>query len=430
MGASAVAVAAGSLGLAGCSPEGEDKSELETIVAQTAQDAPVATLNVAEDQVVAASDFEEAPYTNYLVLEKTFDLPINTLIFQDSPRFLATLMPGAQGEALTKMGFFDLEAGAMTVVMEQALAHDEDYVLYDVRANDTTIIWVECNLATANWRVHLAPVTQYGTNAAAPLGTAHLVDEGGIDYEPPQLCVSGTKAYWTVMPDPNGPASQEDSYFKAAAVLSTGDAVAEVETVCVSHGRMITNPRATQGIVTVVPRVDIDGIYYQITALDESSNAVVAVDILPQSMRVIEAVYMGGSFSFCTEDNYEYAEGLQFYGTYRELASGSYLHVNRMPTVAPVLMGDILIVKSTKSVVGIDAQAQRFFAIDTLADCATYGDVLAACGVQDKVVTYTTVTPREGGGAGTTKVRVFAKATSAEAGVEAGAETDGETGES
>lgn len=378
----------------GCSSNKKD--DLESVVAKTAQDADITTLRVAVDQLVESATFEEAPVSDYLVLESTWDLPKGSLVYVCDKRKALVLVPGETTEALIKLGFLDLTTGELAIAMEQALDHNEGYVIYDARASDSALIWIESNMQTTHWQVYCSTLDN-----GIP-GEPQLIDEGQTDYEPPLLCVSGNKVYWTYMPDPLGAANKEDSYLKATTVKTV-----DPQIIYTSHGRMITNPLATEGIITLVPRVDTDNVYYQLTALRVDDDSVVAVSILPQALKVNEAIYMSGTFTFCTENNYDYAEGLAYYGTYRDLGDGSYLHVNKMPTSAAVQFKQHLMLRSTRNVVGIDVANKRFFVIELMTDSVDYGDILAAWGVQDKVITYSTITNKGSGSTGKTRIRVF-----------------------
>ena len=394
LGAGAVLATGAILVSAGCSSSKKD--DLESVVAQVAQDADIATLKVATDQLLESAEFAEAPLTDYLVLKNTWDLPKGSLVYVSSDTLAMLLVPGATTEALIKIGFIDLTTGELTIVMDQAQRHQDGYVIYDARASNRALVWVECNMQTSEWQVYCASLT------GITLGESLLIDEGGIDYEPPMLCANEDKVYWTYMPDPMGPANQEDSYLKTANVTEP-----QPQVIYTSHGRMITNPVATEGILTFVPRVDTTNVYYQLTALETSDDSVVAVNILPQALRVTDAIYMSGSFTFCTESNYDYAGGLAYFGTYRDLGDGSYLHVNKMPTSAAVQWKQHLILKSTRNIVGLDTANKKFFVFDALAESADYGDILAAWGIQDNVVIYTTVGSKSGLSTGTTRLRVF-----------------------
>jgi hypothetical protein len=172
---------------------------------------------------------------------------------------------------------------------------------------------------------------------------------------------------------------------------------------------MITNPLISGDIITIAPRVSTENVYYQLTAISVVTDKVLSVSILPQSLRVNDAVFSDGRFAFGIEGNYDYAEGLKFFGTYFDIGDGTWLHVSRMPVSAPLFLRGCLIVKSTVNIIGFDTASRCFFVIDTLADCADYGDVLAGWGAQDKVVSYTMIPARQGSRGGSTVLRVFGR---------------------
>jgi hypothetical protein len=236
----------------------------------------------------------------------------------------------------------------------------------------------------------------------------YLLDEGEGDYVPPYLAVSDTKVYWTVMPDPKGPASANDSYLMAADLKGRkkGDSV-ESWTAYTSHGRMITVPIVSGDVLTFVPRVDTDFVYYQLTTISIKNDEVKNIAILPQSVRVSDAVWLGDGFAFGIEGNYDYAKGLSLFGSYLQLGKGQYLYINRSPVSACMRMNSLTYVKSTKNVLGLEPDNGNYVVVGTLQDCVDYGDVLAGAGIQNRLVVYTTVTSRIGLARSECHVRVF-----------------------
>jgi hypothetical protein len=323
----------------------------------------------------------------------------------------------------------------------------EGYVIYDARVNDLLAVWVECLLSTGAWRVYAAQLTG---GASGTRGAEVLLDEGDALYEPPMLCVCENSAYWTVMPDPDGSASGEDSLLKRAQVVGSagggggagggdggagasgggaggaggGDGVTDAggasgfdtssagigapEQMYVSHGRMITNPQASGGVITFVPRVDVSTVFYQLTALNNVTSQITEVAILPPSLRVSDAVYAQGGFSFQIEANYDYAKGLSLYGSYKQQATDSYFYANKTPSSPAAFVNNCMYIKSTKNIIGFDLQKNRYFVIDTPKDCVDYGDILAGSGEHQTLVTYTTITNKISANKSTTKVRIFA----------------------
>lgn len=398
LGAGVLVVGGGAFAVSrGCSKDDEASPQEAAASEGAGDDASVSTLDVSDDQVESAADFEVGSVDEYLSLSATYDLPMGCLLYMDTDDFSVVLVPGEAGESLVKLGFFDVDTGALSYTLEKAIGEDEGFTIYDARANDQIVVWVESNFLTEDWRVYLASVQD-----SSRIGDAVLVDQGNADYDPPLLCVCGDKAVWTVLPYESGSASTEDSFAKTATVQDTTPQI-----LYTSHGRMITNPQATENIVTIVPRVDTDSVYYQLTALDGDTLKTIAVDILPQAMKVSDAIYLSGEFAFGIESSYSYGGGISRFGTYREFEEGSYLRFNKTPADTPALCGSCLMVKSTKSIVGIDMERRRQFSIDTLEGCVDYGDYLASTGVCQKVVIFTTVAATDGSGSGSTKVRIF-----------------------
>ncbi|MGI6221813.1 MAG: hypothetical protein ACOYIP_08140 [Coriobacteriales bacterium] len=354
-------------------------------------------LEVSESQVVQSSDFTELETDDCIEQTAAFELPMGSVGTMSCDDLAVFLVPGESTDVLTQIALLSLESATLTTVLGSAVSHDEGFQVYDVRCNDDIMIWVECNLHTEDWRVYIAPVEN-----SASIGTPLLVDQGDYDFDPPLLCVSGKRAFWTVMPYEEGSASDTDSLLKAASV---GQKTPDV--VYTSQGRMIANPQATDGIVTIVPRVE-GARRYQMTALKEGNAEMVAAQILPSSMRVNDAIYLDGSFVFGIEQSYDFGGGISSFGTYAEMGGGQYLRFNRTPMDTPCKCGKYLVIKSTKSVVGLDLSTQEYFAIPTVANCESYGDFLLSTGTSSRIVTYTSVPEGDGSGDGIVKVRAYA----------------------
>jgi hypothetical protein len=399
------AAVGGALGLAGCSGGGNTMADLLQGVQEAAPQAQVDYLDVDPSQVADYIDMTEATEPEYLTFTTSFDLPVGSLVYQNSDTQALVLGPGLQGNALIRMGFVNLDGGEYTAVLEQALGHNEDFIIYEARASKTALVWVECNMVHAAWRVFAVPIIG-GAVSEQAAAAATLLDEGGSLYEPPSLAAADGKVYWTVMPDPQGSASQEDSLLKCADI-SVKSSNYEARTIYNSPGRMITIPQVSGNTLTIVPRVAADAIYYQLTALSIADDSVLNAAVLPQSLRVSDAIWLGEGFAFCIENNYDYAKGLALFGTYQQLADEQYIYINKMPTSPPVLLSSKLYVKSTKNIVGLDTAGSRAFIVATPAECVSYGDILAGAGLQNRLVTYTTVTSKLGQERGVCKVRVF-----------------------
>jgi hypothetical protein len=416
----AIAAAEGGVMLSGCASPKEQ--QFEDLVSKGVEDKNIVALDVAPEQIVETTDFEEVSMEDYLKLQATYELPFGCLVHQMSSSSALVLLPGGQGESLRKIAILDLGSGEVTTVINAPVGTGRNMLIYDARASENALIWVELDLGDQTWRVYAAVL-----NGAA-VGEAWMVEEGNADYEPSMLAVAGSKVYWTVMPLATGPANQEDSFLRALELGQGGDTAQGAQngaavqsdqgaqstqasrgtpyTVLTSHGRMITNPLVSDGVVTFVPRVDTENVYYQLTALNCSDDKPVDFTVLPQALRVTEALYMKGSFTFSIEDNYNYARGLSHFGTYQDLGSGTYLHVSRPPLCSSARFQDFLLVKTPVSIVGIDPIGKKVFVIDPPPQSTDYGEVLAGWGIQDRIVT-SSIRVTEDGNMEATLVRVF-----------------------
>lgn len=378
---------AGSTAIAGCSSSQE---ETDGSVEPT-------DLDVSEDSVVLSSDFEELDYSSCITETASFDIAMGSVGNIGDGTLGVVLSPGATSDVLVSLGLLSVSSATLNTVLESAVSHSEGFQIYDARGNNQVIVWVESNLHTGDWRVYVATV-----DSSAAIGSAVLVDEGDSDFDPPMLCVCGGWAFWTVMPSTSGSATASDSYLKKASPSSSTP-----EVVYTSHGRMITNPQATDGIVTIVPRANTSSTRYQLTALDATSGEVLAAQRLPGSMRAYDAIYMDGSFLFSIEQTYSYGGGIANFGTYAQIDDTTWMRFNRTPMDTPVRCGRFTLIKSTSSVVGVDLDTQQYFAIPVPSDCESYGDFLMSSGLCDNFVIYTSIPTGDGSGDGVVRVRAY-----------------------
>jgi len=403
LGVSAAVVAlSGEAFLAGCAKE--EDPEIVTLASKAVQEKDIPVLKVTKEQIIKAIEFEEVPVEDYLELVATYYLPAGSLCHQIDSTMALVLLPGLEGESLRRIGLFDLTNGEVKILVEKPVGSERNVIIYDARASRTRVIWVEVNLGELNWKTYVAPI------ADRAVGKVLLVDEGNANYEPPMLAVLENKVYWTFMPMATGAAYQEDSYLRTLAAdqdFVTGPA--ETRNVFISHGRMITNPCITEGIITLVPRVDTSNIYYQLTALRCADDKVVTYQALPQSYRVSDAVYMKQGFAFGVEYNYTDLGGLSNAGIYHQLPDGNYLYVSKPPTNAIAYFDDHLIVKSTSSVIGIDPIQRQLFIIRPPRHCGDFGEFLIGSGILNRIVLSSARMREDGKGPETAIIRIFDK---------------------
>lgn len=350
---------------------------------QEAADTPD-TLDVAADAVSSLSGDSytalegDAP----LSLAGEYKLPYGTLVWANSDSYAACLLPTDGSDPLTKAGVLSLSDGSLSTALDGPVSTERGFDIYDVRCDENGMVWVEANCLSGEWRVYQAPHTR-GT-----LGQAVLVDSGGAEYDIPFIAAAAGRAFWQVSPDSSGSASGQDSLLKSAAFGSS-----DVREDRRSHGRMGTPVYSTGDGVVIAPRADASGVYYRLTLLDAASGQETDSLTLPASMKPLEAGYVNGRFTFSFDAAYSQQKGLSSIGTYTPVNAGGasgaqWFCFDRSPTAPPAWTGSYFMVKSTRTVSGVDLAGGTYFSLECPDDCDDYGDYLASTGTMNTIVTY------------------------------------------
>lgn len=356
-------------------------------VATTAKEASstVATLEVSEDAVVSLSDEGalsaiegDAP----LALSGEYKLPYGSLVWANSDSYAACLLPTEGADPLCQGAILNLSDGTLTTILEAPVSTERGFDICDIRCNEHGVVWTEANCLSGEWRIYQASAS--GTSIGSPV----LVETGTSDYEIPYLCTAGNRAFWQVVPASSGNASAEDSLLKSASFGSS-----DIREDWRSMGRMGTAPYSTGNEVVITPRVDTTGVYYQMTLLDADSGSKKDELTLPTPMKPLDAGYVDGRFTFSFDASYQNQGGLSGIGTFAPIdrggSSGSeWFCFDRNPTAAPAWSGSYFMVKSTRTVSGIDFAARTYFTLPCPDGCDDYGDFLASTGTHDVIVTY------------------------------------------
>ena len=116
-------------------------------------------------------------------------------------------------------------------------------------------------------------------------------------------------------------------------------------------------------------------------------------------MRPLEAGYGDNGFSFSFDAWYNYGDGISQIGTYTPaspVADGNYsgapwFSFSLAPTAAPAWCGGCFIVKSKRTVCGIDLETNEYFALQPENGADDYGEYLATPGSQGSIVTYANI---------------------------------------
>ncbi|MBQ9043759.1 MAG: twin-arginine translocation signal domain-containing protein [Eggerthellaceae bacterium] len=374
--AAAGAMAAVGLGLSGCG-------------AITGGSDEVTYLEVPESSLVTLNDFEalDSP-EGKIQLVGSFDIPYGTLVWANDDEVAACLLPTSSGSPLTQVGLLFFSSGSLNVVLDRAVGAAEHFEVYDVRATVNGLVWTEANVLQGIWRVYTARIANGGIE-----GAPVLVEEGDATYDTPMLAVSSKLAFWQVVPKAPNDAGLPSRLMAAAFGIDKTECVYE------NARRMGTPPYSDVDSITIAPRLDMSTVYYQLTNIDAQSGKVTDSLTLPGGMSPLETGYGKTGFMLSFADIYNYGDGISNLGTYtpvRKPSDGNYSNVKwfgfaRTPTAAPAWCGNLLVVKSSYSVCGVDLEAGTYFAIDVDNGADDYGEYLASSGTHGNFVTYANI---------------------------------------
>ena len=317
-----------------------------------------------------------------------YDLPYGSLVWVNDESIAACLLPTETGSPLAQVGLLFLGSGQVDTVLEKAVGADDGFEIYDVRANADGMVWTEANIMQGSWRIYTASIAN-GTP-----GKPQLAKEGGDTYDTPTLAVAGKRAFWL-----ENAKTVEEGDMPPSRLMAAAFGSSNAEVVYESQRRMAAPPYATNDSITISPRIDSPATYYQLTNIDADTGEVRDTLTLPRAIAPIESGYGPTGFMFSFPDIYDYDGAVANLGTYAPFekpGDGNYngarwFDFARTPTAAPAWCGDLLIVKSTYSVCGVDLAAGTYFAIDVENGADTYGEYLASTGARDTFVTYTNI---------------------------------------
>lgn len=365
----AAALAAVPVGLAACSrDDGADAVQVLQVPANA-----VVTLD-------AFSEYEKV--SKYCKVEAVGTYNAGTLLSASNSKVAAALCPGKTANPLNTVGLVEFSSGKLVTVLEQPVGQDDGYTFYNATASEELLVWVESNFLTGDWAVYCATLDADALSIGQPV----QVDAGNADYDAPEIAALDQAAYWIVQPAEDGGKAKEDSLLKAS---SGGSAAAVIHT---SHGRFNGGLSTSGNTLTAMPRADTEsGVYYQLTAFQSGTGAVVASQVLPRSYRPTCAVYMNGAFSFSIGASYDYGDGIANVGTYYPLDANTWLRLTRQPVTPPGLCRGWMFSKSGSRTALVDVQNRGYLTIDAPSGAADYGDYPVAVGEQDSIYVFSTV---------------------------------------
>ena len=393
-----------------------------------AEQNAVTVLAVPKSAVTESTDLTEVENGGKMNLSAEIELPYGALMWATNDDVAALLLPTETGSPLATVSILRLTSGYYFSIINQAVGAAEGFEIYDVRASAEGVVWTEVNILEGVWRIYGAPL------ADASLGTPRLLDQDTDDWETPSLAICGKEAFWQVLPNAQGPKKTSASTLRCASVTgaasgasstsatagasdasasasgtstansssaaaSNSASTSAYEVVLSSQGRMCTPVYASDDEITVTPRAQTSGVYYQLTVINANTHEIKETMVLPQSMKPLEAGYGETGFMFSFEGIYSYGDGIANLGTYApktdargaNYSAAPWFHFARTPSAPPCWCGNYLMVKSTRSVVGVDLASDTYFLLNSISGSDTYGDYLASTGSRKRILVFSNV---------------------------------------
>lgn len=343
-------------------------------------------LDVAEDAVFTTEQcefIEDASSVSSVSAQAS--LPYGTMVWADDDNVAACLLPCETSSPLAQVGLLWLSDGSMETVLEEAVGHSEGFEIYNVRANSHGAIWTEADILNGEWRLYAAKLENGG------LASPQVVAEGTSEWETPSIAVSDNFAFWQIVPRKEGPRSEESSLLMRASFGSGSD---DAKVVYESKGRFACPLSGTADGVTIAPRADVSGTYYQLVQISADSGQAKDTLSLPSSMKPAFISYGSTGFSFAFDSIYSLGGGISNLGTYTPAngdTSGTWFRFPRTPVTTPAWTDGFFVVKSTSVVACVDLEAKRYFTIQPENATQGYGEFLASSGACNRVVTYSNI---------------------------------------
>ena len=393
-----------------------------------AEQNAITVLAVPKSAVTESTDLTEVENGGKMNLSAEIELPYGALMWATNDDVAALLLPTETGSPLATVSILRLTSGYYFSIINQAVGAAEGFEIYDVRASAEGVVWTEVNILEGVWRIYGAPL------ADASLGTPRLLDQDTDDWETPSLAICGKEAFWQVLPNAQGPKKTSASTLRCASVTgaasgasstsatagasdasasasgtstansssaaaSNSASTSAYEVVLSSQGRMCTPVYASDDEITVTPRAQASGVYYQLTVINANTHEIKETMVLPQSMKPLEAGYGETGFMFSFEGIYSYGDGIANLGTYApktdargaNYSAAPWFHFARTPSAPPCWCGNYLMVKSTRSVVGVDLASDTYFLLNSISGSDTYGDYLSSTGSRKRILVFSNV---------------------------------------
>lgn len=216
-------------------------------------------LAVTPENIVSLDAFTQLDEPSAMMrLRGSFDLPYHSLMWMSDEGILAYLTPTQTGHPLNAVGIVrfgshSTAAGKLQdiqkprIVLSQARDNAEGFDIYDVRASQQGIVWLEAHILTNTWRIWCARLT--ATGIEQPL----LLDEGLQSEAMPTIGIVGKQVFWQI----NVPLrkTKANAHEQSLSVAASASATLAAQTLATTKGTSTAVPE-TQATGTTNKQAD------------------------------------------------------------------------------------------------------------------------------------------------------------------------------
>ncbi len=344
-------------------------------------------INPSADALKTTNDFTVLDSSDEMIhLVADYELPYGSLLWSQNSSIAACLVPTEKGSPLVTMELLNLKSGYRKMLLESAIGANEGYEIFDVRAHDTGIIWTEANILNRSWRIYTSEIDQF------ELKHPVLAEEGEQDYSTPLIALSPKHAFWCT-----NPLTQPSTLPSRLSYTTFGDTSHEIAHE--TKARFVTAPYPYESTITTCSRISSSPTHYTMQALNTNNMEVVDEMTLPPALAPTECGYGNTGFMFSFPSIYNRKGAFANLGTYvpcSKAQDGNYESVpwfnfTRTPTAPPAWCKDLLIIKSSYAICGIDLKKETYCVLNVDNGADTYGEYLASSGNGDTFTTYTNI---------------------------------------
>ena len=363
-------------------------------------------LEVKQSAVASSEDLTEDTQSKWFTPQATIDLPYGTLAWANDSNYICLLIPNINPKPLCSVALINIKTQKQTTIINKALNQNTGFDIYDVRANNSGIVWTETNILSGEWKVYISSLDNL---KISPI----LVDEGTSDFDIPSVQVCNNNALWQInsKKDSDNKSTKNNSVLKSIpfAVNAVSDTTfienlnmnalttEQDNIIYISPSSFKTPIYVYENSIIVSPRAQDNTTYIQLTCLDVDGK-VQDVLTLPQNMIPLEASYGPTGFNFSFDAIYTQGKGLSKLGTYVPFSlpanqegakynSVRWFNFSRTPSAPPCWSNGYLVVRGTMSVCVCDINNNTYTILERPNASEDYGDYLVSNGNCDKFVT-------------------------------------------